>query len=68
MRQERGFPDINIVMEKVAFDGITRFEDRERMPLGAPPQNPNPNPTLLPHLLLEAPCGGLSKLLPACAC
>ena len=32
--QERGFPDINIVMEKVAFDGITRFEDRERMPLG----------------------------------
>ena len=33
--QERGFPDINIVMEKVAFDGITRFEDRERMPLGA---------------------------------
>ncbi len=34
--QEQGFPDINIVMEKVAFDGITRFEDRERMPLGAP--------------------------------
>ena len=35
--QERGFPDINIVMEKVSFDGITRFEDRERMPLGALP-------------------------------
>jgi hypothetical protein len=34
MQEERGFPDINIITEKVAFQGITRFEDRGRMPLG----------------------------------
>ncbi|CAL8470852.1 g10394 [Coccomyxa elongata] len=33
--EERGFPDINIITEKVAFQGITRFEDRGRMPLGS---------------------------------
>ena len=33
--QERGFPDINIITEKVAFQGITRFEDRSRLPLGS---------------------------------
>ena len=33
--QERGFPDINIITEKVAFQGITRFEDRGRLPLGS---------------------------------
>lgn len=27
-------PDINIICEKVAFDGVTRFEDRFRLPLG----------------------------------
>lgn len=27
-------PDINIICEKVAFDGVTRFEDRYRLPLG----------------------------------
>ncbi len=35
MQEERGFPDINIITEKVAFQGITRFEDRGRMPLGS---------------------------------
>ncbi len=34
-QEERGFPDINIITEKVAFQGITRFEDRGRMPLGS---------------------------------
>jgi hypothetical protein len=33
--QERGWPDINIITEKVAFQGITRFEDRSRLPLGS---------------------------------
>ena len=33
--QERGWPDINIIIEKVAFQGITRFEDRSRLPLGS---------------------------------
>ncbi|EIE20310.1 hypothetical protein COCSUDRAFT_67575 [Coccomyxa subellipsoidea C-169] len=33
--EERGFPDINIITEKIAFQGITRFEDRGRMPLGS---------------------------------
>ncbi len=28
-----GHPDINIICEKVAFDGVTRFEDRFRLPL-----------------------------------
>ena len=32
--QEAGFPDINIITEKVAFEGVTRFEDRQRLPLG----------------------------------
>ena len=26
--------DVNIIEEKVAFDGVTRFEDRYRLPLG----------------------------------
>lgn len=26
--------DVNIITEKVAFDGVTRFEDRYRLPLG----------------------------------
>ena len=32
--QAEGFPDINIISEKVAFEGVTRFEDRNRLPLG----------------------------------
>ena len=35
VQEERGFPDINIITEKIAFQGITRFEDRGRMPLGS---------------------------------
>lgn len=34
MMQEQGRPDINIVCEKVAFQGLTRFEDRHSLPLG----------------------------------
>ena len=34
VKQEAGFPDINIITEKVAFEGVTRFEDRQRLPLG----------------------------------
>ncbi len=34
MVQEQGRPDINIVCEKVAFQGLTRFEDRHSLPLG----------------------------------
>jgi hypothetical protein len=32
--QEQGRPDINIVCEKVAFQGLTRFEDRHSLPMG----------------------------------
>ena len=32
--QAANAPDINIICEKVAFDGVTRFEDRYRLPLG----------------------------------
>jgi hypothetical protein len=32
--QERERPDINIICEKVAFQGLTRFEDRHALPLG----------------------------------
>jgi len=32
--QGAGYPDINIITEKVAFEGVTRFEDRARLPLG----------------------------------
>lgn len=31
--ESAGHPDINIICEKVAFDGVTRFEDRFRLPL-----------------------------------
>ena len=32
--QEAGYPDINIICEKVATEGETRFEDRYRLPIG----------------------------------
>ena len=32
--QDAGYPDINIIAEKVAAEGQTRFEDRYRLPLG----------------------------------
>ena len=32
--QEIGIPDVNIICEKVAFEGVTRFEDRYRLPFG----------------------------------
>ena len=32
--QESGYPDINLVCEKLAFEGVTRFEDRQRLPMG----------------------------------
>lgn len=32
--QEAGYPDINIICEKVAAEGETRFEDRYRLPIG----------------------------------
>ena len=32
--QEAGFPDINIICEKVAAEGETRFEDKYRLPVG----------------------------------
>ena len=31
--QEQQLPDINIVAEKCAFEGVTRFEDSYRLPL-----------------------------------
>ncbi len=32
--QDAGFPEINIICEKVAAEGITRFEDRYKLPVG----------------------------------
>ena len=32
--QEQNRPDINIVCEKIAFQGLTRFENRQALPLG----------------------------------
>ena len=32
--QDAGYPDINIIAEKVAAEGQTRFEDRYRLPIG----------------------------------
>lgn len=65
--QEQGFPDINIVMEKVAFDGITRFEDRERMPLGAPrPAGPPAVPLLagpVPRMPVPSACTSAGRYL-----
>lgn len=34
LQQESGYPDINLVCEKLAFEGVTRFEDRQRLPMG----------------------------------
>ena len=33
MLQADGFPDINFISKKAAFEGMTRFEDRNRLPL-----------------------------------
>ena len=32
--QEAGFPSINLICEKVSFEGVTRFEDKYRLPMG----------------------------------
>jgi hypothetical protein len=32
--EESGLPPINIICQKVANQGLTRFEDRRRLPLG----------------------------------
>ena len=32
--QESGSSDINLICEKLAFEGVTRFEDRQRLPMG----------------------------------
>ena len=32
--QDKKHPDINIIAEKCAFEGVTRFEDRYKLPLG----------------------------------
>ena len=32
--QEQNRPDINIVCEKIAFQGLTRFENRQALPVG----------------------------------
>lgn len=32
--QDAKLADINIISEKSAYEGLTRFEDRERLPLG----------------------------------
>lgn len=32
--QDQGLSDINVICEKVAYEGLTRFEDRRRLPLG----------------------------------
>ena len=31
--QEQQLPDLNIICEKLAFEGVTRFEDRYRLPV-----------------------------------
>jgi hypothetical protein len=32
--EESGLPPINIIFQKVGNQGLTRFEDRRRLPLG----------------------------------
>lgn len=32
--QESGFPSLNLITEKISFEGITRFEDKYRLPMG----------------------------------
>jgi hypothetical protein len=32
--EERGLPPINIICQKVGNEGLTRYEDRRRLPLG----------------------------------
>lgn len=36
MVQERGHPDINIIVQKLTMVGSTRFEDSTKAPLGLP--------------------------------
>lgn len=53
-------PDINIICEKVAFDGVTRFEDRYRLPLGV-----TVNLTDYSAQLATEVCRAPSHILPA---
>lgn len=32
--QEAGFSNVNLICEKVSFEGVTRFEDKYRLPMG----------------------------------
>lgn len=32
--EDQALPPINIICQKVATEGLTRFEDRHRLPLG----------------------------------
>ncbi|KAK9801967.1 hypothetical protein WJX73_003033 [Symbiochloris irregularis] len=34
LMEEAGFPSLNLITEKISFEGITRFEDKYRLPMG----------------------------------
>ena len=51
-------PDINIICEKVAFDGVTRFEDRYRLPLGVTVNMTDYSAQLATEVCSAAPCSG----------
>ncbi|KAK9803748.1 hypothetical protein WJX73_000566 [Symbiochloris irregularis] len=34
LMEEAGFPNLNLISEKISFEGVTRFEDKYRLPMG----------------------------------
>ena len=61
--EEQKRPDINIVCEKIAFQGLTRFEDRQCLPLGV-----STNFTAYSaKLLTQVRCLGVSTNPSACS-
>lgn len=55
---EAGLPPINIICEKVANQGLTRFEDRQRLPLGISVNFNSLSAKLLTQVRFELPMHG----------
>ena len=55
--QEQGYPLLNIICEKVAVEGVTRFEDRFRLPVGISVNMTSFSAKLLTQVLLGQSLG-----------
>lgn len=54
--QDAGFPEINIICEKVAAEGMTRFEDRYKLPVGISVNMASWSAKMMTHVGSQASC------------